>query len=81
MRITQHKNPDKEREIKSPKDSDDVKLSTSPPKAMIISGAQTKGHADFPQEAIQHYHDKPIPTHDTRSIYHSRSLIIQQPRK
>lgn len=81
MRITQHKNPDKEREIKPVKDPEEVKPSTSPPKAMIISGVQTKGHADFPPEAVQHYHEKPIPTHDARPAYSSRPIIIQQPRK
>lgn len=55
----------------------------SPPKAnLIISGAQTKGHADFPPEAVQHYHDKPLPTHDNnRPANTSRSIVIQQPRK
>ncbi|OXU27833.1 hypothetical protein TSAR_011709, partial [Trichomalopsis sarcophagae] len=52
-----------------------------PPKAMIVSGVQTKGHADFPPEAVQHYHDKPIPSHDNRSAHNSRPIVIQQPRK
>ena len=48
---------------------------------MIISGAQTKGHADFPPEAVQHYHEKPLPTHGARLINSSRPVVIQQPRK
>lgn len=52
----------------------------SPPKTMIISGVPTKGHADFPPEAVQHYHDKPVPSHDARQSF-SRPVVIQQPRK
>ncbi|CAB0037361.1 unnamed protein product [Trichogramma brassicae] len=81
MRITQHKHSDKEREVKPTKDPEELKTSTSPPKAMIVSGVQTKGHADFPPEAVQHYHDKPVPTHEARSSNYSRPIVIQQPRK
>lgn len=48
---------------------------------MIVSGVQTKGNADFPPEAVQHYHDKPVPTHDARPAHSSRPIVIQQPRK
>jgi len=81
MRITQHKNPDKEREVKSAKDSEESKPSTSPPKTLYVSGAPTKGNADFPPEAVQHYHEKPQPTHDARPAHCSRPIVIQQPRK
>ena len=81
MRITQHKNPKEERDTKPSKDSEEVKPSTSPPKMMTISGALAKGNADFPPEAIQHYHEKPIPTHDPRPAHSSRPIVIQQPRK
>ncbi|XP_033225535.1 death-associated protein 1 [Belonocnema kinseyi] len=82
MRITQHKLPKEEREVKPSKDSDETKPSTSPPKTLLISGAPTKGNADFPPEAVQKFHEKPIPTHDApRHTNHSRSVVIQQPRK
>ncbi|KAJ8672510.1 hypothetical protein QAD02_003769 [Eretmocerus hayati] len=81
MRITQHKNPDKDREIKALKDPEEPKPSTSPPKSIIVSGAQTKGNADFPPEAVQHFHDKPMPTHDARPAHNSRPITINQPRK
>ncbi|KAK0169768.1 hypothetical protein PV328_010409 [Microctonus aethiopoides] len=80
MRITQHKNPKDECEAKPSKDAD-VKLSNSPPKAVMISGAPSRGNADFPPEAVQHFHEKPTPTHDARPAHSSRPIHIQQPRK
>lgn len=53
----------------------------SPPKTMMISGVPAKGNADFPPEAVQHFHEKPTPTHDARPAHCSRPIIIQQPRK
>lgn len=53
----------------------------SPPKTIMISGFPAKGNADFPPEAVQHFHEKPIPTHDARPAHSSRPIIIQQPRK
>jgi len=47
----------------------------------MISGAPAKGNADFPPEAVQHFHEKPTPTHDARPAHCSRPIIIQQPRK
>ncbi|XP_014203642.1 death-associated protein 1 [Copidosoma floridanum] len=35
MRITQHKNPDKEREVKATKDSEDSKTSSRPSQHLI----------------------------------------------
>ncbi|XP_074102435.1 death-associated protein 1 [Cotesia typhae] len=81
MRITQHKIPRDEREAKPSKDSIESKPSSSPPKTIMISGAPAKGNADFPPEAIQHFHEKPTPTHEARSANSSRAIIIQQPRK
>ncbi|XP_012286324.1 death-associated protein 1 isoform X2 [Orussus abietinus] len=82
MRITQHKTPKDERETKPSKDSEEsTKASTSPPKTMMISGVVARGNADFPPAAIQHFHDKPIPTHDSRPAHSSRPIIIQQPKK
>lgn len=47
----------------------------------MISGVPAKGNADFPPEAVQVFHEKPIPTHNARPIHSSRPIIIQQPRK
>ncbi|EZA61046.1 hypothetical protein DMN91_005403 [Ooceraea biroi] len=81
MRITQHKTPKDERETKPSKDVEESKPSSSPPKTIMISGAPAKGNADFPPEAVQHFHEKPTPTHDARPAHCSRPIIIQQPRK
>ncbi|XP_017878844.1 death-associated protein 1 [Ceratina calcarata] len=81
MRITQHKTPKEERELKPIKDVDENKPSTSPPKTLMISGVPAKGNADFPPEAVQAFHQKPLPTHDIRPMHSSRPIIIQQPRK
>jgi hypothetical protein len=81
MRITQHKTPKDERDAKSGKDSEDSKPSTSPPKTVMISGAPSRGNADFPPEAVQHFHEKPAPTHDARPGQCTRPIHIQQPRK
>ncbi|KAF7994560.1 hypothetical protein HCN44_004032 [Aphidius gifuensis] len=78
MRITQHKNP--EREPKPAKESEESKLANSTP-AVTISGAPSRGHADFPPEAVQHFHDKPTPTHEARTNNCSKTMVIQQPRK
>lgn len=56
-------------------------LLLSPPKSMTISGAPVRGHADFPTEAIQSFHDKPVPTHDSRPANIGKPNIIHQPRK
>ncbi|CAL1677072.1 unnamed protein product [Lasius platythorax] len=81
MRITQHKTPKDERETKPSKDVEESRPSSSPPKTIMISGAPAKGNADFPPEAVQHFHEKPTPTHDARPAHCSRPIIIQQPRK
>ncbi|XP_011060925.1 PREDICTED: death-associated protein 1 [Acromyrmex echinatior] len=76
MRITQHKTPKDERETKPSKDVEESRPSSSPPKTIMISGAPAKGNADFPPEAVQHFHEKPIPTHDARPAHCSRPIII-----
>ncbi|XP_063217056.1 death-associated protein 1 [Bacillus rossius redtenbacheri] len=91
MRITQHKGPKEDKESKPSKEKDSaevetggagaLKVSTSPPKTTMISGAPVRGHADFPAEAVQSFHEKPVPTHDARSTSNTRPNIIQQPRK
>ncbi|KAG8337095.1 hypothetical protein J6590_031072 [Homalodisca vitripennis] len=54
---------------------------TTPPKAVTISGAPVRGHADFPVEAVQSFHEKPLPTHDSRPAHSSKPQQIHQPRK
>lgn len=53
----------------------------SPPKTLMISGVPAKGNADFPPEAVQVFHEKPVPTHDARPAHCTRPIIIHQPRK
>lgn len=85
MRITQHK-PAKEKTEKdaNSEEGDDhinsLMASSSPPKTTMVSGAPVRGNADFPTEAVQHFHNKPLPTHDARPA-HDRPNMIQQPRK
>ncbi|PSN36392.1 Death-associated protein 1 [Blattella germanica] len=87
MRITQHKSPKDDKEGKNIKEKEQaeettnstLKVSTSPPKSLTISGAPVRGHADFPTEAVQSFHEKPVPTHDPRPM--TKPTIIHQPRK
>ncbi|CAH1393036.1 unnamed protein product [Nezara viridula] len=81
MRITQHKTP-KSHDVRL--DDPDLnnaalKVSTSPEKAVTISGAPIRGNSDFPAEAVQSYHNKPMPSHEQNAS--PRPHIIQQPRK
>lgn len=85
MRISQHKpNKDKPEKDANSEEGDDHINSfaavTSPPKMTTISGAPIRGNADFPTEAVQHFHNKPVPTHDARPT-HDKPNNIQQPRK
>ncbi|XP_075228037.1 death-associated protein 1 [Lycorma delicatula] len=84
MRITQHKSPksdDKHLLDDSDINNAGLKVSTSPPKNLTISGAPPRGNADFPAEAVQSFHDKPLPAHDPRPAHGNRPNIIHQPRK
>jgi hypothetical protein len=56
-----------------------VHIVSSPPKSLTISGAPVRGHADFPAEAVQSFHEKPVPTHDSRHV--TKPTVIHQPRK
>nr|CAD7262057.1 unnamed protein product [Timema shepardi] len=88
MRITQHKGSKDEKESKPSKEKEQLepeagslKVSTSPPKSLTISGAPVRGNADFPTEAVQSFHDKPVPTHDPRPAHSTKPSVIHQPRK
>uniref|UniRef100_A0A0V0G383 Putative death-associated protein 1 dap-1 n=1 Tax=Triatoma dimidiata TaxID=72491 RepID=A0A0V0G383_TRIDM len=84
MRITQHKNP--KSSSNEPKLSEDselnsaLKVSTSPDKTMTISGAPVRGNQDFPTEAVQSFHCKPVPSHEAPH-HNPRQNPIHQPRK
>ncbi|GLV36218.1 uncharacterized protein CBL_08710 [Carabus blaptoides fortunei] len=75
MRITQHKTPREEPGISE--DITGLQGPHSPPKALTVSGAITKGNADFTVEAVQSFHkDKPPVAVPQKPMVH-----IQQPRK
>ncbi|GAB6031307.1 triosephosphate isomerase [Chamberlinius hualienensis] len=87
MRISQHKGtPEKvEPPKEKPTEDDDEWLEdtpSSPPKpTVLISGAVARGDADFPTQAVQATHNKPLPSHDYRSGQNQKPNIIHQPRK
>lgn len=58
-----------------------ILICCSPPKTTLVSGAPARGNADFPTEAVQHFHNKPLPTHDARPAHDNKPSFIQQPRK
>ncbi|KAJ1527080.1 hypothetical protein ONE63_008621 [Megalurothrips usitatus] len=84
MRITQHKPPNKEKPEKdaNTQEGDDhinsLTAPTSPFKpTSLVSGAPVQTERP---EAVQHFHNKPLPTHDGRPS-HEKPNVIQQPRK
>ncbi|XP_054706315.1 death-associated protein 1-like [Uloborus diversus] len=85
MRITQHKVPSHEKPVEVKKtegeEEEEEVVTPSPPKQqLVISGVPARGDADFPTEAVQAFHNKPIPSHDYRSSG-GKPNIIHQPRK
>jgi len=78
MRIVQHKTPNTERPAK---DLEDVTGLTNPPNitpsALTVSGAPTKGNADYTPEAAQVAHAPKPPQNVPQPRVHS----INQPRK
>jgi len=84
MRIVQNKthlNKKTDTPVVKPEDGDALKVQNSPPKSnALTSGAPNKGNADFPADAVQAFHSKPIPTHDM-SASNVPKNIIHQPRK
>lgn len=84
MRIVQNKSHlrDKKADTAVPEPQEELKVSSSPPKQseVTISGAPNRGNADFPVEAVQAFHEKPLPTHDIRNNVKPQ-IPIQQPRK
>uniref|UniRef100_A0A0A9XKP2 Death-associated protein 1 n=2 Tax=Lygus hesperus TaxID=30085 RepID=A0A0A9XKP2_LYGHE len=80
MRITQHKSP-RTSEVKlSDEDiNNPLKLPQTSEKAVSVSGAPIRGNLDFPAEAVQSFHQKPVPSHEPSHT--ARPANIQQPRK
>lgn len=51
---------------------------------VVVSGALTKGNADFKAEAVKVAHEKPMPQHEKRPPGGGGgkpAKVIQQPRK
>lgn len=79
MRITQHKGSHDKSGGTDEVMNQALKVSTSPPKTTAIAGAPIRGHADFPPEAVQSFHDKPSP--GVEKSHCNKPTMIQQPRK
>jgi len=83
MRIVQDKSHLKKKTEGTPipKPEEEVlKVGNSPPKVSdLMSGATSKGHADFPVAAVQSFHEKPIPTVDNRNSH--KPTVLHQPKK
>ncbi|KAI5696936.1 hypothetical protein M8J75_002574 [Diaphorina citri] len=80
MRITQHKDPHNKSSTTSDEPTNQaLKVSTSPPKTTAIAGAPIRGNADYPPEAVQSFHEKPVPS--VEKSHHNKPNMIQQPRK
>lgn len=75
MRITQHKNHREPSGLGE--ETTTLKVSASPPKTTVISGAPIKGNADFPSEAVQSFHKEKPPV----NVCMKPQVNIQQPRK
>lgn len=79
MRITQHKGSHAKPSGLDEPMNQALKVSTSPPKTTTIAGAPIRGHADYPPEAVQSFHDKPSPSFEKSHC--NKPTNIQQPRK
>ncbi|XP_050525008.1 death-associated protein 1 [Daktulosphaira vitifoliae] len=79
MRIVQHKsNSDKESKSSASDVANSVlKVSTSPPKQNVVP---VHNHNDYPTQAVQKTHNKPLPSHDPRQ-HHAPKPTIHQPSK
>merc|ERR1719175_431538 len=51
------------------------------PSSVVVSGAKASEDTAYPKEAVQAYHEKPVPTHDKAATAHQKPKVIQQPSK
>jgi len=79
--VKPHKHHSTEK-TRSHSESDEIEETNGSPKQYnpIISGAQTKGNADFQPEAIRAYHDKPFKVAN-KYMNGTKDNVIQQPKK
>ncbi|CAH1736039.1 unnamed protein product [Aphis gossypii] len=79
MRIVQHKNVNSTADKNSAADEANsvLKVSTSPPKQSVVP---VHAHNDYPTQAVQKTHEKPMPTHEMRQ-HTCTKPTIHQPRK
>jgi len=71
---------EKEGKATSADDKTILGLPAGQAKSLTMSGAAIHGHADYPPEAVQCFHDKVHPVHEKRPSTNART-VIQQPRK
>ena len=79
MRIVQHKNvnPNADKNSAADEANSVLKVSTSPPKQSVVP---VHAHNDYPTQAVQKTHDKPMPSHEMRQ-HTCTKPTIHQPRK
>ncbi|KAL0280674.1 UNVERIFIED_CONTAM: hypothetical protein PYX00_001899 [Menopon gallinae] len=80
MRVPQHRHNSESEKSKEMEPTEGNAAFPPTSVATNISGAIARGNADFPTEAVQNYHEKPMPTHDVRAAV-NKPNIIHQPRK
>jgi len=69
-----------------PKSKDEEEVDTKPDPnvddKLIVSGVVAQEKKDFPDVAIKHFHDKPMPTHEPSHVpSYAGPHMINQPRK
>jgi hypothetical protein len=83
MRIVQDKShlKHKSKDTAVPEPHEELNAGSSPPKSseVTISGAPNRGNADFPEQAVQAFHDKPVPKNQLGA--QPAQHPIQQPRR
>eukprot|EP00088_Acartia_fossae_P027602 TRINITY_DN28346_c0_g1_i1.p3 TRINITY_DN28346_c0_g1~~TRINITY_DN28346_c0_g1_i1.p3 ORF type:complete len:107 (-),score=52.00 TRINITY_DN28346_c0_g1_i1:243-563(-) len=85
MRVVQHKtNREEKAAAPPPKPSEEEIEEFGEDKKdkkdeIVVSGAKTGEGDAFPKEAVQSFHEKPVPTHQMGAS--NKPKVIQQPRK
>lgn len=73
--------PKPRKESENDQDEETVVAKSPPRPPIMVSGVVAKVERDFPTAAVKHTHEKPVPTHDGRSLHNAKPPVIQQPRK